>query len=86
MMNKKRVAHFSQFISVKVKKNFKKSQAQFREKLRKLRLRQNDSFLIKKRVLVGKVFSTTSLPKSFSTRYWPQNFIVALYFKSVKTN
>ena len=42
--------HSSQFISVKVKKNFRKSQAQFREKLRKLRLRQNYGFLIKKRV------------------------------------
>ena len=38
----------SQFISVKVKKNLRKSQAQFREKLRKLRLRQNNDFLIKK--------------------------------------
>ena len=37
----------SQFISVKVKKNFIKSQAQFREKLRKLRLRQNNNFPIK---------------------------------------
>ena len=42
------VNHFSQFISVKVKKNLRKSQAQFREKLRKLRLRQNKGFLIKK--------------------------------------
>ena len=32
---------------VKVKKVIRKSQAQFREKLRKLRLMQNDSFLIK---------------------------------------
>ena len=42
---------FSQFISVKVKKNLRKSQAQFREKLKKLRLSQNDGFLRKKRVL-----------------------------------
>ena len=42
------VKHFSQFISEKVKINLRKSQAQFREKLRKLRLRQNDGFLIKK--------------------------------------
>ena len=42
------VNHSSQFISVKVKKNLRKSQAQFREKLRKLRLRQNTGFLIKK--------------------------------------
>ena len=40
--------HFSQFISVKVKKISSKSQAQFCEKLRKLKLRQNDGFLIKK--------------------------------------
>ena len=43
------LTHFShQFISEKVKKNITKSQAQFREKLRKLRLRQNYSFLITK--------------------------------------
>jgi len=44
----KSVSHFSQFISVKVKKNLRKFQAQFREKLRKLRLRQKAGFLIKK--------------------------------------
>ena len=42
------LTRFSQFISDKVKKNVRKSQAQFREKLRKLRLRQKDDFLIKK--------------------------------------
>ena len=42
------LAHFSQFISEKAKKKLRKSQAQFREKLRKLRLRQNYDFLIKK--------------------------------------
>ena len=42
------VNHFSQFISVKVKKNLRKSQAQFGEKLRKFKHRQNDGFLIKK--------------------------------------
>ena len=42
------VKYSSQFISVKVKKNLRKSQAQFGEKLRKLRLRQNNDFLIKK--------------------------------------
>ena len=45
-VNNESVNHFSQFISVKVKKNLRKSQAQFRGKLRKLRLRQNDGFLI----------------------------------------
>ena len=34
--------------SIKVKKNLRESQAQFLEKLRKLRLRKNDDFLIKK--------------------------------------
>ena len=45
-INNESVNHFSQFILVKVK-----TQAQFQDKLRKLRLRQNDGFLIKKRVL-----------------------------------
>ena len=45
------IAHyFSQFILVKVKKNVSKSQAQFQEKLRKSKLRQNNDFLIKKNV------------------------------------
>jgi len=39
--------YISLFISAKVKKNLRKSQAQFREKLRKLRLRQNYGILIK---------------------------------------
>ena len=50
-INNESVSHYSQLISVKVKKNLRKSQAQFREKLRKLRLRQNNGFPIKKRVL-----------------------------------
>ena len=50
-INNESVNHFSQFISVKVKKNLRKSLAEFRVKLRKLRLRQNDGFLIKKRIL-----------------------------------
>ena len=44
------VNHSSQFISVEVKKNLRKFLAQFREKLRKLRFRQNNDFLIEKRV------------------------------------
>ena len=48
-INNRSVNHFSQFTSVKVTTNFKKSQAQFQEELGKLRLRQNDGFLIKKR-------------------------------------
>ena len=46
-INNESVNHFSQFISVKVKKNLRNSQAQFQEKLRKLRLRQNNDFLKK---------------------------------------
>ena len=41
-------AHFNQFVLGEVKKNLRKSEAQFGEKLRKLRLRQNNGFLIKK--------------------------------------
>ena len=44
--------HSRQFISLKVKKNLRKSQAQFRDKLRKLRLKQNIKFLIKKTCLL----------------------------------
>ena len=51
-INNESVNHFSQFILIKVKKNLRKSQAQFREKLRKLRLRQNDCFLIKQNVQI----------------------------------
>ena len=46
--NNESVNHFSHFISVKVKKHLRKSQAQFREKLRKLRLRRNNDYLLKK--------------------------------------
>ena len=44
--------HSSQFISLKDKKTLRKSQAHFREKLRKSRLRQYNDFLIKKRVYI----------------------------------
>ena len=44
-INNESVIHFRQFISVKVKKILRKSQAQFRKKLRKLKLRKNDGFL-----------------------------------------
>ena len=49
-INNESVNHFSQFISVTVKKNLRKSHAQFREKLRKLRLKQNNGSFIKKNV------------------------------------
>ena len=37
-INNEGVVHFCQFIHLKVRKSLRKSQAQFREKLRKLRL------------------------------------------------
>ena len=49
-INKESVIHFSQTISAKVKKILRKPQVQFQEKLRNLRLKQNDGFLIKKHV------------------------------------
>ena len=48
-VNNESAALLSQFISVKVKKNVRKSQVRFREKLRKLRLSQNDAFLMIKK-------------------------------------
>ena len=42
-------SHSSQFISVKIKKVSRKSKAQFLVTLRKLRLRQNDGFRIKRK-------------------------------------
>ena len=47
-------------MSVKVKKILKKSQAHFREKLKKLRLRQKYCLPIKKRVIVIKKRITPS--------------------------
>ena len=54
-IKKENVAHFSQYISVKVKEGLGNSEAEFREKLRKLMLRQNIDFLIKKRVFSIKI-------------------------------
>ena len=61
------MAHFSQFISEKVKKNVRKSQAQFLEKLRKLRLRQNDGFPIKR---------TCMCSSSYGSRYTAHSLVV----------
>ena len=48
-LNSESVTHFSQFFfKVKANRNLRKYQSQFRKKLRKLRLRQNDAFLSKK--------------------------------------
>ena len=60
------VNHYSQFISVKVKKNLRKSQAQFREKLKKLRLRQNNGFLIKTNVYFSSFVGRNSPPSGNS--------------------
>ena len=66
-INNESVNHFSQFISVKVKNNLRKSQAQFQEKLNKLRLKQNDGFLIKKSCISFKSVKSFLLTKSFYT-------------------
>ena len=58
-INKESVSNFSQFISVKVNKNVRKSQAQFQKKLRKLRLRQNDDILIKKTLVITQIKAYT---------------------------
>ena len=47
-INNECLIHSSQLTLEKVKKILRKSQVQFREKLRKLRLRQNSDFLTKK--------------------------------------
>ena len=57
-INNECITHFSQFISEKVKKNLRKSQVQFWEKLRKLRLIQNYVFLIKKTCFLSNHHST----------------------------
>ena len=46
--NNENVNHFSQFISVKVKKKLQKISGSISKKLGKLRLRQNDGFLLRK--------------------------------------
>ena len=48
MISTETVTHFSQCISAKVKKILRKSLTQFREKLWKSRLRQNDGFILQK--------------------------------------
>ena len=63
---KESVTHFSQFISVKVKKIQKNFQAQFCEKLRKVRLRQRKgieyTFSYIKNVYLVHVFTTSFTP------------------------
>ena len=49
-INNESLNHFSQFISLKVKTNLRKLEAQSQEKLRKLSLKQNNGFPIKKHV------------------------------------
>ena len=79
------VNHSSQFILVKVKKNLRQSQAQFREMLRKLRLRQNNDFLIKK-----DVYFTSTCPHWFLSNEvhttqevcWQQSSLPSLQWNS----
>ena len=59
--------HSSQFISVKVKKHLRKSQAQCWEKLRKLSLRQNNDCLIEKMC----IFLQNGSKKLSGLRYVP---------------
>ena len=51
-INNEIVNHFGQLILAKVGKNFWKSQTQFREMLRNLRLKQNYGFLINKKTCI----------------------------------
>ena len=46
MIDKESGVYFSQCISVKVKKNLRKSQTEFREKLKQLRFKQNNNVII----------------------------------------
>ena len=48
-INKESATSFNRFIAAKVKTYVRKSQVQFREKLRKLRIRQNDGYLLKEK-------------------------------------
>ena len=68
------VNHSSQYISVKVKKNLRKSEAQFREKLRKLRLRQNNDFLINKNVYI--VVGANQLPSSAQAEHFGASMLL----------
>ena len=71
-INTEFLTHFSQFISGKVKKHLRKSQAQFREKLRKLRLRQKDGFLIKKTCIITRIYKNSRSYLSLSLLFEPQ--------------
>ena len=71
------VSIFGQFILVKVEKNLRKSQALFREKLRKLRLRQNYDFLIKKTcILIKSVFRWGSIFNFLLCLPWNYSYIL----------
>ena len=61
MISKEYVVHFSQSISEKFKETLRKYQAQFREKLRQLRLMHYNGFLIK-----NKVYHMIGLPDIIS--------------------
>ena len=75
------VNHSSLFIPVKVKKNLRKSQVQFREKLRKLRLRQNNDCRIKKRVCYALIRSSDIFRDCISSNILPMSKNSAARFK-----
>ena len=71
-INNESVTRFIQLISEKVKKILIKSQAQFREKLRKFKLRQNNGFLINKTCIqTTKTNASLKLIYHFSQIYKP---------------
>ena len=61
-IDKESATQFSQFISVKVKKILRKSQAYFWEKLRKLKLRRDAGFFKKKGVARAVVWTLRKQP------------------------
>ena len=82
-IDNKSINHFIQFISVKVKKKLRKPQAQFRKKLRKLRLRQNYGFLIKKLCAVKnsqkKQYIAWAAPHTFSESRYSQLIAISKF-------
>ena len=76
------------FLFPALKRNLRKSQVQFREKLRKLRLRQYNDSLIKKRVISlqrnGACVSYKESETRILTQFWPISLIKTLR-NSMKT-
>ena len=68
-INNESVNYFSQFISVKATKTLRKFQTQFREKLRKLRLRKHDGFLLKKTCIKILTYINTNKRNDYKYNY-----------------